>query len=173
MKEKGIVKSFKTRIYPTKEQKEYFQRCFGIRRWTWNWALNEYNSNDNITFSAFTYQKKLNNEVKESKRFPWLYGVNSMVRQESLVDLDQSIKRFKEKQNKNIKSDPKNPIPVNKFKPKFKSKKKSINSFRYNNKGNPLKFISNKYIRLTTIRGMKPFVIKSRESFRFLSSDDV
>lgn len=36
------MKTFKTRILPTAEQQEYLNKAFGIRRFTWNWAMNEY-----------------------------------------------------------------------------------------------------------------------------------
>ena len=37
-----MIKAFKTRIYPTKNQKEIFEQAFGIRRFVWNWGLNNY-----------------------------------------------------------------------------------------------------------------------------------
>ena len=36
------MKTFKTRILPTAEQQEYLNKAFGIRRFTWNWAMSEY-----------------------------------------------------------------------------------------------------------------------------------
>ena len=37
-----MIYAFKTRIYPTSKQREYFAKAFGIRRFIWNYALNEY-----------------------------------------------------------------------------------------------------------------------------------
>ena len=34
-----IIRAFKTKIYPTKKQRIYFNKCFGIRRFAWNWGL--------------------------------------------------------------------------------------------------------------------------------------
>lgn len=34
-----IYKSYKFRLYPTKEQREYFNRCIGCARFIYNWAL--------------------------------------------------------------------------------------------------------------------------------------
>ena len=31
-----LYNSFKTKIYPTSEQKEYFENCFGISRFAYN-----------------------------------------------------------------------------------------------------------------------------------------
>ena len=44
-----IYESFKTKIYPTKEQKKYFHKCFGISKLAYNWFLytkeNNYRNN--------------------------------------------------------------------------------------------------------------------------------
>ena len=34
-----VYKGFKTKIYPNKEQIEYFNECFGISRFAYNWYL--------------------------------------------------------------------------------------------------------------------------------------
>jgi transposase len=46
--------TFKTQIYPTQNQKAIFERAFGVRRWTWNWGLEN-------------YMKSLNDESSEKK----------------------------------------------------------------------------------------------------------
>lgn len=165
-----MIKTFKTRIYPTKKQREYFANAFGIRRWTWNWALNEYldSLNNGVRKSAFDLQKQLNNTLVKQEEYSWLKNVNSMVRQESLKDLSLSIKKYHDEQRKARLTTIS--IPTEKYKPKYKSKKREINSFRYNNKGNPVKVYSRKKFRLTTT-GSKTnsLVIKCAESISFLN----
>ena len=91
-----------------------------------------------------------------------------MVRQESLKDLGLSIKKYHEQQRSARKTT--NTVNTEKYKPKFKSKKKCQNSFRMNNKGNPLRYISKHYVRLTTVGGAsKAFRIKTAESLGFLN----
>jgi putative transposase len=36
-----MLKSYKYRIYPNKEQKTLLMKHFGCARWVWNWALAE------------------------------------------------------------------------------------------------------------------------------------
>lgn len=165
-----MIKTFKTRIYPTKNQREYFHKAFGIRRWTWNWALNEYltSYSNGVIKTNYDLQKQLNNTLVKQEEYSWLSEINSMVRQESLKDLGLSIKKYHDQQKKARAQS--TPIPTEKYKPRFKSKKRDINSFRYMSKGNPLKFISKKYISLTTTKGNKPMRIKCAESMGFLKN---
>ncbi|WRM43431.1 hypothetical protein [Staphylococcus phage LY01] len=170
----NLVKSFKTRIYPNQDQKNYFNKCFGVRRKVWNMALEDYqNRDDDRQFSGFDFQKKLNNEIKQSGEYPYLYEVNSMVRQESLKDLDDSFKRYRDEQKKARKS--KHTIDTEKFKPKFKKKKHSNESFRFmvkDKKSLPIRFLSKKWIKVSVMKGIKPFIIKSKESMKFVNSNN-
>ena len=134
-----MIKTFKTKIYPTKNQKEYFRKAFGIRRFVWNWGLNNYldSLDDKKYKTTYDLQKELNNGLVKDENYSWLSEVNSMVRGESLKDLGLSIKRYHDEQKKARKTT--SYVDSEKFKPKYKSKKHSINSFRMNNKGNPIK----------------------------------
>ena len=165
------IKAFKTRIYPTKNQIEYFHKAFGIRRFIWNYALDEYlkGLNSGNIINEYDMKKRINNGIVKSKDYVWLSDINSMVRQESLKDLYLSIKKYHTNQRKARLTT--NNINTEKYKPKFKSKKRDTNSFRYNNKGNPFKIISNKKFRLTTIKSPKnALVIKCAESITFLKN---
>ncbi|QQO92585.1 transposase [Staphylococcus phage Machias] len=169
-----LIKSFKTRIYPNQFQKDYFNKCFGVRRKVWNMALEDYqNRDDDVKFSGFDFQKKLNNEIYNSGEHSYLYEVNSMVRQEALKDLDKTFQKYRDEQKKARKS--KYVIDTERFKPKFKKKKHSNESFRFmvkNKKYLPIKFISKKYIKITSMAGIKPFIIKSKESMKFVNSNN-
>lgn len=164
-----MIKVFKTRIYPTKNQIEYFHKAFGIRRFIWNYALNEYleSLNNKSPKSEYDLKKEINNGIVKQDEYKWLSEVNSMVRQESLKDLFLGIKKYHTKQKEARLTT--NTIPTEKYKPKFKSKKKDINSFRYNNKGNPFKIISKKKFKLTTVKSPKnALTIKCAENISFL-----
>lgn len=167
------IKTLKTRIYPTKNQKDYFRKAFGIRRFVWNWGLNNYleSLDDKKYKTSYDLQKELNNGLVKDPNYAWLSDVNSMVRGESLKDLGLSIKRYHDEQRKARKTT--THIDVEKFKPKYKSKKKSVDSFRMNNKGNPVKPNGKKHFYLTTNRELGRFNIKCEESLKFLKSDDV
>ena len=162
-----MIKSFKTRIYPTETQKEYFHKAFGVRRWTWNWGLNTYlESLNDKPKSSYDLQKELNNGLVKDPNYKWLKEVNSMVRQESLKDLGLSIKRYHDEQRKARQTT--QTVNTEKYKPKFKSKKRAINSFRLNNK-NELKILSDYHFSIVTVGSVKNrFKIKSAEKVRFL-----
>ena len=149
-----MIKSFKTRIYPTSEQIKYFRKAFGVRRWTWNWAWSEYQKQ---SASQFELQKKLNNGLVKAAGYEWLSEVNSMVRQESIKDLSQAIKAW---HNKSLKTSKK---------PHYASRKTTPLSFRLSSKGAPLKYVSPHYVSMTRVRGKKPMHIKCAESMAWLS----
>jgi len=164
-----MIRTFSTRIYPTKEQRIYFHKAFGIRRFTWNWALNEYLEclRQGVRKTSFDLQKQLNNTLVKDSEYSWLSEVNSMVRQESLKDLGLSITKYHDEQRKARRTSEE--IDTDKFKPKFKSKKRTVNSFRMNNKGNPVKFASKHFIYLTTVGGKNNrFKLKLAEPVGFL-----
>lgn len=162
------MKTAKIRILPTKEQREYFAKAFGIRRWTWNWAVAEFFEQAKVDKfpTRFELQRQLNNTLVKQAEYAWLNEVNSMVRQEALADFGQAVKRYAaarhEAKRRNEKCD------VDKYKPHFKKKGKCSDSFRYSSKGTPLKIISKKHFTLTTYRGRKPFSILTTESVWFL-----
>ena len=57
-----IYKSFKTRIYPTREQIEYFNECFGISRFAYNWYIEkmQYNYENGIKQNFYDLRKEFN-----------------------------------------------------------------------------------------------------------------
>ena len=130
-----VIKAFKTRIYPTKEQEIYFNKAFGIRRWVYNWGLEKYieswknneNSENKVYLTDYSLDKILNS-IRD-QQYPWLKEVNSMIKSNALKDLNEAVNRyFKNLKDAKTKDESFNP---QKFKPRFKSKKNSNDSFRY------------------------------------------
>ena len=144
-----MIKSFKTRIYPTPEQIKIIRNAFGVRRWTWNWAWSEYQKQP---ASQFNLQKQLNNGLVKAAGYEWLSEVNSMVRQESIKDLSQAIKAW----GKNSK------------KPHFKSRKHDTKSFRIIRKNaTAIRYESPHYVSLVWTR-KKRLKLKTAEVIKFL-----
>lgn len=146
-----MIKAIKTKIYPTKTQKEYFNKCFGIRRFAWNWGVENWK-----TCKTFQNLDKTWNhsEMKDAK--PYLYEVNSMVKQMAFKQLAIAFKMNK-----------KNPRKYGK--PNFIKKKKSQNSFSMNMKThNTIMFIG-KWINLNTTRKLGRFNFKCAEDLSFLN----
>ncbi len=127
-------KAIKYRLYPTKEQIEYFNKCFGCCRYIYNqgldWRIKAYNAdgtylNYNDTAFGLTALKRQNS---------WLREVDSIALQQSLRNLDTAFKNFFNK-------------PKSGF-PKFKSRKNSRKSYTTINQNGTVAVIDDKHIRI-------------------------
>lgn len=111
-----MLKAFKYRIYPDKDQEEFINLHFGACRFVYNWALEQKIKTYEQTkksISRFDLQKILVHEVKHSNE--WLKKVNSQALLASLVNVESAFtKFFREKTG---------------F-PKFKSKKNPVQSYQ-------------------------------------------
>jgi putative transposase len=112
-----MLKAYKYRIYPTKEQETLLQKHFGCSRWVYNWALAErvkFYEKEKKTISVYELQAKLP-ILKSQTETAWLSEVSAQSLQSALHNLDKSFSRFfKEKKG---------------F-PKFKSKHNNRKSFQ-------------------------------------------
>ena len=99
-------------LYPNKKQKEQIDKTIGCKRFVYNYFLNEANINK---YKSYNKYSKLLTQLKIDK--PFLREVDKFALQNALKDLDDSFKRFFNKQNKY---------------PKFKSKKDLRQSYRTN-----------------------------------------
>lgn len=111
-----MLKTYKYRLYPNKEQSILLNKHFGCTRWLYNYALNKkvttYTS-EKKHLSRFDLQKNLPS-LKKNEETSWLAEVNSQSLQSTLKNLDAAfIRFFREKKG---------------F-PKFKSKKTNNFSF--------------------------------------------
>ncbi len=112
-----ILKSYKYRIYPNKEQQKLLEKHFGCVRWVFNWGLNrkiKAYQQDKKRLTCFDLIKELT-KLKKKKDFQWLNEVNSQSLQMALKNLDVAFTSFFRKHNR--------------F-PRFKSKKQNKNSFQ-------------------------------------------
>lgn len=111
-----MIKSFKIRLYPTKEQEQLMRMHIGCCRFIWNYMLDIQHKNHEAgekylsAFSMMNLLKPLKNDGEHS----WLYDVSSRSLQVICSDVDKAYQRLFRKQAK---------------KPRFKSKKKSKQSF--------------------------------------------
>jgi putative transposase len=112
-----MLKAYKYRIYPNKQQTELLLKHFGCVRFIYNWALNKKIEYYETTKKSLSYFE-LSNEVTQMKKkeeFIWLNDIYSQSLQMSLRNLDIAYKNFFRKK-----------IGF----PKFKSKKKNKDSFQ-------------------------------------------
>ena len=106
-----MVKGFRYRIYPNKEQEKQINQMLGNARFIYNWALDrrikEYQA-EKKNISAFTLMTELT-QLKKRPEYDWLKLSVAQSLQQSIVNMDKAFTRFF-KQKKGF--------------PKFKSKHK-------------------------------------------------
>lgn len=129
------LKAFKYRIYPNKQQEEYFSKTFGCVRFIYNRMLN-----DKIEYYN-EFKETLNNTPAQYKdEFPWLKEVDSLALANAQMNLQTAFKNFFKNKGK---------VGF----PKFKSKKNYKDSYTTNcQKGNIYISEDNKYICLPKIK---------------------
>jgi len=97
-----VKKSFKYRIYPTKEQEVLLAKHFGAKRFVWNYFLDQrkkaYLENDK-TLNYYDNAGSLT-KLKKEDDYTWIKEVNSQSVQASLRDLEVAYTRFFSKQGK-------------------------------------------------------------------------
>ena len=134
-------KAYKYRIYPNKEQKEYFAKTFGCVRFIYNQMLV-----DKIKYYEENKKTLNNTPAQYKKQYEWLKEVDSLALCNAQLNLQKAYKSFYLKQNK--------------F-PKFKSKRNN-QSYTTNNQNGNIHFSNdNKYIVLPKIKKVK--TVKHRD----------
>ena len=133
--------AYKYRMYPNKEQQEYFAKCFGCVRFIYNRMLS-----DKIEYYKETKQKLYNTPAQYKKEFPWLKEVDSLALANAQMNLQTAYNNFFKRPEVGF--------------PKFKSKKLHRNSYTTNNQNGTVS-VSDKYIKLPKIGLVK--IKKHRE----------
>ena len=116
-----MKKSLKIRLIPTEEQEILMLKSIGCSRFAYNWALNRCNElyQQGVKYNMSNIRKEFT-QLKKQDEFKWLNEVSNKTMVESMRNLDKAFKRF---------------FKTKKGYPKFKSKRKSKQSFyvRYDN----------------------------------------
>lgn len=126
-----MLKAYKYRLYPNKEQQEYFAKCFGCVRFIYNRMLS-----DKIEHYKETKQKLNNTPAQYKKEFPWLKDVDSLALANAQMNLQTAYNNFFKRPEVGF--------------PKFKSKKNNYYSYTTNNQGGNI-YVSDRYIKLPKI----------------------
>lgn len=117
-------KSFKYRIYPTKQQKEIFSKTFGCCRFVYNhllsWRTEEYITNG-IKINYNHTSAKLT-ELKKNPNYIWLNDVSSVALQQVLRNQDKAYMNFFKKIAK---------YPKFKHKNSYQSFQLMLNAFKF------------------------------------------
>jgi len=113
-----MIRCQKVRIYPTDDQKELFEKSFGVARFAWNIALQE-----SIGTKEYNGRKLRNKFTKLVKPlYPWIKEVSKEVYANSILDLGKAWDRMFQSKKKNRKG-------YKVGQPRFKSKHNSKHSF--------------------------------------------
>jgi putative transposase len=110
-----ILRAYKYRLYPTKEQEQFLSQNFGAVRFVWNQLVANFNS----WSKDKPVQKVTEKTLKDDPRYPWLKEVISYALQQKRMDFEETKKQFFNK---------KRAVKLGRM--KFKCKGKSRDSFR-------------------------------------------
>lgn len=89
-----MLKAYKYRMYPNREQRENLARTFGCARWAYNWALarrNEVYAQTGKTLSIYELNVEMTSVKKEN---PFLAEVSDWVLKEAIANVGDAFKRF-------------------------------------------------------------------------------
>lgn len=141
-----MIKGYRIRIYPNKEQKILIEKHIGACRFIWNYMLNLQNENyklGNKYIGKYDMIRSLT-PMKKQEQYSWLYEISATSLQNICADLDNDFKGFFKKLNGY---------------PKFKSKKKSKKNYPVC--ANRFYFKDSKHIQIQMIG-----IVKCKTDFR-------
>ena len=163
-----MYKTFKTRLNPTKKQRKYFEKCFGVRRWVWNylWSLNfGPNKEKDYKYKGQNFYSHEFVEMAKNEEYSWLNEVNTMVRTEAIKDFDNCVKKLFKK----IKDKSNNGFEV------LKPKKKSCNkqSFRIVRKNERVFTFNNEKLCVIRTREKGRMTLRTSENLTFINQNKI
>jgi len=89
-----INRTHKIRLDPTCNQETYFAKACGISRFTWNWALDQWNEKykNGEKPNALALKKEFN--ALKNEKFPWMYEVTKYASQQPFIHLQRGFQKF-------------------------------------------------------------------------------
>lgn len=95
---KKLLKSYKTEINPTSEQKQIINRTIGVCRYVYNFYLahnKEMYDKEKCFVSGMDFSKWLNNEfIPNNQEFVWIKDVSSKSVKQSIMNAERAFKNF-------------------------------------------------------------------------------
>lgn len=93
-----MLKSYKTEIFPTSEQKQIIHRTIGVCRYVYNFYLahnKEIYEKEEKFVSGYDFSKWLNNEyLPKNPEFSWIREVSSKSVKQSIMNAQRAFKNF-------------------------------------------------------------------------------
>ena len=91
-----VLRAYKYRLYPTKQQTDYLNRVFGSVRFVWNQLVANFNS-----WSAEGPNRPMNEKIlKDTPEYIWLSDSISYALQQKRMDFDETKKQHFNKKRK-------------------------------------------------------------------------
>lgn len=132
-----MLKAYKYRIYPNKEQQIYLAKAFGCTRFVYNQMLSDriksYEENKDLDIKNVKYTTP----AQYKKEYEWLKEVDSLALANAQMNLDKAYKNFFRDKSVGF--------------PKFKSKKNNHHSYTTNNQKGTV-YIENGYIKVPKLK---------------------
>lgn len=138
-----MLRAYKFRLYPNKEQQDYFAKCFGCTRFIYNRMLA-----DKIEHYKKTGKTLNNTPAQYKKEYSWLKEVDSLALANAQMNLNKAYKNFFRDKSVGF--------------PKFKNKKRNRHSYTTNNQKGTI-YIKDRYIKLPKLK--TPIKIVQHRSF--------
>lgn len=139
-----MLKAYKYRIYPNKQQELYFAKTFGCTRFIYNKMLADriksYEENKDLDIKQVKYPTP----AQYKKEFEWLKEVDSLALANAQMNLDKAYKNFFRDKSVGF--------------PKFKSKKSNRFSYTTNNQNGTI-YINGNYIKIPKLKSKIKIVL--------------
>ena len=80
------------KLNPNNFQKTYFAKCFGCKRFAYNWGVEQYNKNlsEGVFKNGYDLKKEFN--ALKANQFPFVYEVTKYATQQPFLNLNIAIK---------------------------------------------------------------------------------
>ncbi len=114
-----MIKAHKIRLHPTTEQGTYFAKAAGTARFCFNWAVAEWKRQYEAGEKPSALKLRKQFHAIRREQFPWSYDVTKCAIEGAFMDVGSAFKNFFEGRK----------APRKTGFPKFKSKKRSRQSF--------------------------------------------
>ena len=108
------TRSHKIALQPTADQEQQFRRAAGVARFTWNWALAEWNRRYKAGEKPTAAKLKKHFNAIKGEQFPWVYESPRDANAQPFANLGKAFRRFFNKEAK---------------RPRFKKKDKCRDAF--------------------------------------------
>ena len=109
-----VSRSHKIALQPTPDQEQAFRRAAGVARFTWNWALAEWNQQYRAGEKPTSLGLKKQFNAIKGEQFPWVYDSPRDANAQPFANLGKAFARFFNKEAR---------------RPRFKKKGKSRDAF--------------------------------------------